>query len=56
MEKYVRTWKECREAIFKNEYVWKVIDLPDGSSLWEENEIGRLFIIEQSGKVWETEF
>lgn len=56
MEKYGRTWKLSNEKLADIEYVWKVITLEDGVELWEENAIGRLFLVYPDGKIWETDF
>jgi len=55
MKKYGVEWTRCYEEWWKFPYVWKVIDLPDGEELWEENQLGRLFLV-KGDEVWEYEF
>lgn len=56
MEKYGRTWKLSKEKLSEIEYVWKVITFEDGVELWEENQIGRLFLRYLDDTLYETEF
>ena len=55
LKKYGREWTRCHEDYRKIPEIWKVLDMPDGEELWEENLQGRLFLV-KGDDTWVCEF
>lgn len=58
MKRYGKTWKPfdgTKEDMLAIDCIWQVMKLPK-EILWEENGLGRLFLEEKDGTIWQTDF